>query len=387
MSDAVIGSNFGDEGKGMVTDWCVRQRPVRSVVVRFNGGAQAGHTVETINGHRHVFSHFGSGSFHGADTYLGKNFICNPIVFKDERKRLRTVGLDPIVIVHPGARVTTYFDMMANQLIEAARTKRHGSCGLGIFETIKRHEKIPFTVEDAVPAFEVIKDYFVERLLEATSQDVVDDADRRGYMSHKHYQQWIQDFDAFRRRAQVYQLPHDHYEHVVFEGAQGLLLDMDYHAGAPHLTPSNTGFFGALGDAADLGVNEVNIYYVSRTYLTRHGAGPLKGEKPCDLPDETNKPNEFQGTLRFAPLHPHQLLPQIAKDLDRCRAAAPNIHLRPNIVITHANSLGHFTEAQEGWLQAMKYVASVINAERIWWSHGKTADDMRIFTDMAFARK
>lgn len=75
---AVIGAGFGDEGKGLMTDYCC-QRPKYTTVVRFNGGAQAGHTVVTPDGRRHVFSHFGSGTLRGAATFLSRFFICNPI--------------------------------------------------------------------------------------------------------------------------------------------------------------------------------------------------------------------------------------------------------------------------------------------------------------------
>ena len=74
----VIGSNFGDEGKGLTVDYLCHQGA--GVVVRFNGGAQAGHTV-CLDRLRHVFSHFGSGTLRGVPTYLSQFFIVNPIMF------------------------------------------------------------------------------------------------------------------------------------------------------------------------------------------------------------------------------------------------------------------------------------------------------------------
>ena len=65
---AVIGANYGDEGKGLITDYLCRQVE-NPLVIRFNGGAQAGHTVTTPEGIRHIFSHFGSGTLAGA-SYL-----------------------------------------------------------------------------------------------------------------------------------------------------------------------------------------------------------------------------------------------------------------------------------------------------------------------------
>src|SRR5262245_50739362 len=65
---AVIGANFGDEGKGLLTDYLAAKDPAGTVVIRCNGGAQAGHTVVTPAGRRHVFHHLGSGSLAGAST-------------------------------------------------------------------------------------------------------------------------------------------------------------------------------------------------------------------------------------------------------------------------------------------------------------------------------
>lgn len=65
---AVIDSNFGDSGKGLMVDYLCQTGG--EVVVRFNGGANAGHTVVTPEGLRHVFRHFGAGSFYGVPTFL-----------------------------------------------------------------------------------------------------------------------------------------------------------------------------------------------------------------------------------------------------------------------------------------------------------------------------
>ncbi len=97
------------------------------MVVRFNGGCQAGHTVVTPDGLRHVFSHFGAGTLAGVPTFLSQYFICNPI-------------FDPTTLyAHPNCLVTTFADMIINQRLEEKRGKaRHGSVGLGISETIER---------------------------------------------------------------------------------------------------------------------------------------------------------------------------------------------------------------------------------------------------------
>src|ERR1051325_7045750 len=140
---AVIGSNCGDEGKGLMVDHACAKYSA-DVVVRFNGGAQAGHTVVTPQGQRHVFSHFGSGSLLGVPTYLTRFFICNPILFCQELDRLETLGVKPKVYVDYECMVTTPYDMLLNQEIEKDRGRaRHGSCGVGINETVQRHTAHP----------------------------------------------------------------------------------------------------------------------------------------------------------------------------------------------------------------------------------------------------
>ena len=76
----VIGANFGDEGKGLAVDSLVA-RDSDAAVIRFNGGAQAGHTVVAEDGRRHVFSHFGAGAFLGAATFLSRFFVVQPSIF------------------------------------------------------------------------------------------------------------------------------------------------------------------------------------------------------------------------------------------------------------------------------------------------------------------
>src|ERR1700730_14751416 len=83
----VIGANFGDEGKGLAVD-ALAARMTRPIVIRFNGGAQAGHTVTTPDGRRHVFSHVGAGAFLDAPTFLSRFFVVQPGVFAREAAEL-----------------------------------------------------------------------------------------------------------------------------------------------------------------------------------------------------------------------------------------------------------------------------------------------------------
>src|SRR5260370_26170356 len=114
-AQAVIGAGYGDEGKGLLTDALAAEVGPDTLVVRYNGGAQAGHTVQAPDGRRHVFHHVGSGSFVGAPTYLSRYFVVNPLFFAGEVAELAAVGLTPKNCIHPDARVTTPYDLTITQ--------------------------------------------------------------------------------------------------------------------------------------------------------------------------------------------------------------------------------------------------------------------------------
>jgi adenylosuccinate synthase len=149
MLHAVIGGQLGDEGKGLITDFLSNHL---TLVVRFNGGAQAGHTVVLPDGRRHEFHHFGAGCFKAACTLLSRHFIVNPLLYAKEYHSPELKGIRKTVYVDPRCRVTTPLDMMLNTLVEERRgAQRHGSCGVGINETVTRcwsDYGQPLTVQD-----------------------------------------------------------------------------------------------------------------------------------------------------------------------------------------------------------------------------------------------
>lgn len=308
---AVIGANFGDEGKGLVTDYLCSQGA--SVVVRFNGGAQAGHTVVTPEGKRHVFSHFGSGSLLGVPTFLSQFFICNPIAYFNELKELQALGIKPIVYAHPDCLVTTFADILINQAMENKRgAERHGSVGLGINETVERSgvPELKITMGDlwnrpkslAGRIAEICDKYAAYR----TGKPIVEP---------KMIEAFLEGCWAFAENVAPAGI--GQCKDIVFEGAQGLLLDQNNKEFYPHLTRSNTGSRNVKALCYLAGISELELYYVSRTYLTRHGAGPLPGEDSniC-YRDDTNSDHPYQGKLRFAPLDCHSLLLRCARDAE-----------------------------------------------------------------------
>lgn len=321
---AVIGANFGDEGKGLVVDYLCQTGG--EVVVRFNGGAQAGHTVVTPEGLRHVFGHFGSGTFYGVPTFLSQFFVINPVAFFREEAALEAQGVTAQVFAHPDCLVTTFADMMINQHKERMRgDKPHGSCGLGVHETMQRSgvAELKITMSDlwnragSLPKkLEEICDRYARF---RTGKMIVEPDMFRVYL------------EMCERLAQrVHPAGIGQCKDPIFEGAQGLLLDQNNKEFRPHLTHSSTGMKNVLALCAQAGITGVEKYYVSRTYLTRHGAGPLPGEDPkLSYEDLTNVPHPFQGALRFAPLDYGALKRRCFED------AGGNY----NLVLTHCDQL------------------------------------------------
>lgn len=333
---AVIGAAYGDEGKGLMTDYFCAQIKADGrvpVVVRFNGGAQAGHTVVTPEGQRHVFHHFGSGTFVGASTYLTKDFIVNPITFDPELVELKKLGLNPVVIAHPDCRVTLPLDMILNQKIEESRLQhrgRHGSCGLGINETVERCENFEsdtqqgffnrkFTLNSLIWLLDtpenlelylndVCENWCIPRATKLIKNKELLEHTIGILRNPRYREEFILSAKAFASNVRVDRdFIHDLDAHtdLVFEGAQGLRLDQNA-AGFPHLTRSNTGLQNVALTLSDISRRfSFEAVYATRAYTTRHGAGPMLYEKPMPdfVVDPTNVPNLFQGTLRYSPLN------------------------------------------------------------------------------------
>ena len=325
----IIGANFGDEGKGLITDYRAASYGEDAIVVRYNGGPQAGHTVVAPDGRRHVFSHFGCGSFAGAATFLSRYFASNPLLFAREYESLAGLGVTPRVFIDRDAPVTTPYDMMINQIVEDARgTGRHGSCGVGFGETIERSSVASHAIfhrdlldRTALTAkFETIRrDWVPQRLYTLGVSSIPDDWSARLY-SRGVENKFYQDIE--------FQLEHSTMvsgdflagirHGIVFEGAQGLLLDQD-HAWFPHVTRSHTGLRNVMELARASRLDHLNVTYATRAYMTRHGNGPMPYElsdKPYDgIRDDTNVPHAYQGALRFGWLDFDLLKATIENDL------------------------------------------------------------------------
>jgi adenylosuccinate synthase len=326
---AVLGLGFGDCGKGLFVDYLCRRLNAHTVV-RFNGGGQAGHNVVLPDGRHHTFSQFGSGSFApGKVTLLAYPVIVHPTALLVENEYLRRAGVGDALarlVIDGRCRVTTPFHQAAGRMRELERgTAAHGTCGAGVGETVRHSLDRP---EQAMLYADLERPGAALRKLEAIRHTL-----RSGFERHCSepanegaYQaelkvlddpavcrRWLDQVRELARHAAPaaretvaarLHLPGT----VVFEGAQGILLD-EWHGFHPHTTWSSTGTGSAQAVAADAGqLGRIEHFGALRTYLTRHGNGPLPThDRQLDgLAEPHNSPDGWQGHFRRG--HPDALL-------------------------------------------------------------------------------
>ncbi|TJZ43986.1 adenylosuccinate synthetase [Streptomyces piniterrae] len=306
MHTIVVDLGYGDAGKGTVVDrLCVPSPGAAPVaaVVRFNGGAQAAHNVVTTDGRHHTFAQFGSGTFSGVPTHLSRLMLVDPLALAAEARHLASLGsANPLALltVDRRARLTTPYHAAANRAREQARgTARHGSCGMGIGETAAYALAHP---ADAPTAGDCTSRTTLRRKLALLRDRLTEEL---GPLDAPPVEACLDAFAAFA--AHVRLVDGDHLARllrtgpVVFEGAQGVLLD-EWHGFHPYTTWSTTTFAGAEELLAEAGQpRAARRLGVVRTYTTRHGPGPLVTEDPAlpdALPEAHNGNGRWQGAFR-----------------------------------------------------------------------------------------
>jgi adenylosuccinate synthase len=343
----VIGLGYGDEGKGLTTDYLCRQADW-PLVIRFSGGHQAGHTVVTSDGQRHVFSSLGAGSLAGAATYWSRYCAFAPENFWKEHQALQTnsAGFVPKIYVDALAQVTTPYDVFHNQSSE--KINAHGSCGMGFGATMERNELSPYRL--------YVQDLFYPIVLEQKLLAIGEYYRRKVHnpMLMLDLQEIVKAFKSAVQailplievveekvflEKRIYQLGFDA---LIFEGSQGILLDRDFGF-FPNVTRAYTTSRNAIELIQNYQLPLPELFYITRAYQTRHGKGFLSNEglklSYTPNPIETNVYNEWQGHQRVAPLDVDLL--NYALDSDRnFSGTAPK-----NLVITCLDQLNGQMEA------------------------------------------
>lgn len=326
MGNAIViaGLGFGDEGKGTTVDYLARETGAR-LVVRYNGGPQAAHNVVTDDGRHHTFAQFGSGAFAGAATHLSRFMLVNPEAVFVEADHLRRRGVsDPCagMTVDRDALIVTRYHVAANRIRETARgAGRHGSCGMGVGEA--RGDSLRpggdalsiFARDLSLGASQLRAKLNVIRELKLA--ELADEIDAAGdaaaadvevltsTMRVDFYAALYVRFAGSVRIVDGVDLLKNSLRGdgtVIFEGAQGVLLDESYGF-HPYTTWTDTTF----GNADRLMVDamhdpqRIERLGVLRAMATRHGPGPFVTEDADlthDRPDAYNVDTSWQRDFR-----------------------------------------------------------------------------------------
>lgn len=330
---SVLGLGFGDCGKGHFVDALARRWQAHTVV-RYNGGPQAGHNVVTpaegsTPSRHHTFSQFGAGTFvPGVRTLLVDPMILHPTALLAEAEVLGRVGIDDALArltIDGRCRITTPFHQAAGRLRELLRgASAHGTCGVGVGETVRhglehpdqviRYEDLFRDSASLLDRVQAIRETILVELQRPDGESAAADAELQTLRNTALAEKWLGAARALARHC-----PPGSFETirggltrpgcVLLEGAQGVLLD-EWRGFHPHTTWSSIGTAAAEGVAARFGIaTPIEQYGVLRTYLTRHGAGPLPTHDPSLdelLPEPHNSGAGWQGAFRRG--HPDAVL-------------------------------------------------------------------------------
>ncbi len=280
--DVLLGLQWGDEGKGKVVDVLT---PNYDVVARFQGGPNAGHTLE-FNGGKYILRSIPSGIFQGDKVnVIGNGVVLDPLLFKQEAEGLAASGHDLTkkLWISKKAHLILPTHRMLDAAYEAAKgAGKIGTTGKGIGPTYT--DKVG---RNGVRVGDLLGDFdTVYRQAKARHEDI---------LKSLHYEYDIREleiqwFEGIEYLKQFKLVDSEHAvntmlkegKSILAEGAQGTMLDIDFGS-YPFVTSSNT---ICAGCCTGLGVAPRNIgevYGIFKAYCTRVGSGPF----PTELQDET----------------------------------------------------------------------------------------------------
>ena len=285
--DVLLGLQWGDEGKGKVVDVLT---PKYDVVARFQGGPNAGHTLE-FEGQKYVLRSIPSGIFQGDKVnVIGNGVVLAPDLFMNEAKELETSGHQLKNRLHISKK--THLIMPTHRLLDAANEamkgdKKVGTTGKGIGPTYTdKTSRNGLRVGDILDNFE--EKYAAHKarhmqMLKSMGYEV----DLQALAETE--KQWMEGVE-YLRQFNIVDSEHEigrllkSGKTVLAEGAQGTMLDVDFGS-YPYVTSSNTICAGAC-TGLGVGPNKIGeVYGIMKAYCTRVGAGPF----PTELFDETGK--------------------------------------------------------------------------------------------------
>ncbi|WMJ74851.1 adenylosuccinate synthase [Cytophagaceae bacterium ABcell3] len=296
--DVLLGLQWGDEGKGKIVDVLA---PSYDVVARFQGGPNAGHTLE-FDGIKHVLHQIPSGIFHSnIKNIIGNGVVLDPVIFKKEIDGLKKFNIDfnKNLFVSKKAQIIIPTHRLLDRAYEAAKGKN----------------KIGSTLKGIGPAYQ---DKVARCGLRVG--DIIASNFENKYNKLKQEHQTVLDFhkadctelDAFEKEffeaisfLKSFNLIDSDYlindciknnESILAEGAQGALLDIDFGS-YPFVTSSNTMTAGACTGLGVAPAKIDQVYGIFKAYCTRVGGGPFPTEELGDTGETLRKAgNEFGST-------------------------------------------------------------------------------------------
>lgn len=292
---AVIGLGFGDEGKGMATLYETQRTltfGMEPVVVRFNGGPQAAHNVRLVRDGlllHHTHSQFGSGTILGAKTYYLKSALFDPERLEPEAEHLYDLTHRNVMgrmYVDMDCPVVLHVHAYANRVLEGMRVMRgieHGSTGSGVGIARWCHENV---------GTNTVRNLLRGDIDMGEMVDAIDKKWRIASFIDRQMEEYALEDARTAMRSLLHQglnLIEDGEELVskldarlIYEGSQGVLLDERYGY-FPHVT------YGDMLPTVPRRISEdLEVIGVTRSYGTRHGAGPMPFEGTCDIGELDN---------------------------------------------------------------------------------------------------
>ena len=295
--DVLLGLQWGDEGKGKIVDFLA---PNYNVIARFQGGPNAGHTLE-FNGNKHVLHQIPSGIFReNKENIIGNGVVLDPVIFMKEVKDIHDkfgIDLKNCLIISNKAQLISPIHRLLDKLLEGSKgDKKIGSTLKGIGPTYQ--DKIG---RHGLRVGDVLSEFFINKYKDQKS---IHDY----FLKENYPSDFIEKENLFFKAVDFLKefnitdteyVVNNHIKKnnkVLAEGAQGTLLDIDFGS-YPFVTSSNTTTAGAC---VGLGVSPKkigNVFGVFKAYCTRVGAGPF----PTELFDQVGKNigingNEFGST-------------------------------------------------------------------------------------------
>ena len=281
--DVLLGLQWGDEGKGKVVDVLT---PRYDVVARFQGGPNAGHTLE-FDGHKYVLRSIPSGVFqNGSLNIIGNGVVLDPVLFMQEAKELERSGIDLRKVLKISRKA--HLIMPTHRLLDAAGEKakgkaKIGTTGKGIGPTytdkVSRNGlRLGDTELDFEERYKRARDRHVE-MLKAAEADLsqLPELEKTWFEAIG----YLKTFDIVDSEHLINRMLRDN-KKVLCEGAQGTMLDVDFGS-YPFVTSSNTVVAGACTGLGVAPRNIGDVFGIFKAYCTRVGAGPF----PTELHDET----------------------------------------------------------------------------------------------------